>query len=273
MTSPAMTRIGRLFERLKRENRKGLIAYLTAGDPSPAAHARAGGGHGARRRRPDRTRRAVQRPDRRWSRDPARRRARPQGGHHAGRRARDRAPDSRHLRGSAAAVHVSQSGLALWPGTPRRRRGGRRHRWLPAHRRQSWKRPRPTWTPCTATASTRSSWPRPPARERRIKLVAQYSTGFVYLVSRTGVTGEQDSLSASVAPLVEAVRAATDLPLAVGFGISKPEHVAELGRLVEAVVVGSAFVRLIEQNADDPALEAKLEAFTRELKSGFGAHA
>jgi tryptophan synthase alpha chain len=113
----------------------------------------------------------------------------------------------------------------------------------------------------------------PTSTERRIKLVAQYSTGFVYLVSRTGVTGVQDSLSASVAPLVEAVRAATGLPLAVGFGVSKPAHVAELGRLVEAVVVGSAFVRLIEQNAADPALEAKLEAFTRELKSGFGATA
>jgi len=101
--------------------------------------------------------------------------------------------------------------------------------------------------------------------------VAQYSTGFVYLVSRTGVTGVQDSLSASVAPLVEAVRAATDLPLAVGFGISKPAHMAELGRLVEAVVVGSAFVRLIERNAENPTLETQLEAFTRELKSGFGA--
>ncbi len=69
----------------------------------------------------------------------------------------------------------------------------------------------------------------PTSTERRIKLVAQYSTGFVYLVSRAGVTGEQDSLSASVAPLVEAVRAATDLPLAVGFGISRPEHVARTG--------------------------------------------
>src|ERR1039458_5137989 len=106
---------------------------------------------------------------------------------------------------------------------------------------------------------------------RRIALVARYSTGFVYLVSRTGVTGEQDSLSASVTPLIAAVRAATALPLAVGFGISKPAHVAELGRQVEAVVVGSAFVRLIERNADNPALETLLEAFTRELKSGFGA--
>ena len=113
----------------------------------------------------------------------------------------------------------------------------------------------------------------PTSTERRLKLVAQYSTGFVYLVSRTGVTGERESLSAAITPLVEAVRAVTNLPLAVGFGISWPEHVAELGRQVEAVVVGSAIVRLIERNADNASLEIKLESFVRELKRGFGAHA
>jgi tryptophan synthase alpha chain len=113
----------------------------------------------------------------------------------------------------------------------------------------------------------------PTSTERRLKLVAQYSTGFVYLVSRTGVTGERESLSAAITPLVEAVRAVTNLPLAVGFGISKPEHVAELGRQVEAVVVGSAIVRLIERNADNASLEIQLESFVRELKRGFGAHA
>jgi len=113
----------------------------------------------------------------------------------------------------------------------------------------------------------------PTSTERRLKLVAQYSTGFVYLVSRTGVTGERDSLSASVAPLVQAVRAVTDLPLAVGFGISRPEHVAELGRQVEAVVVGSAIVRLIDRNRGNASLEIQLESFVRELKRGFGAQA
>jgi tryptophan synthase alpha chain len=109
----------------------------------------------------------------------------------------------------------------------------------------------------------------PTSTERRLRLIAKYSTGFVYLVSRTGVTGERDSLSGSVAPLVEAVRRVTDLPLAVGFGISRPEHVAAVGRLADAVVVGSAFVRLIEQNAANAALELQLESLARELKHGF----
>jgi tryptophan synthase alpha chain len=72
---------------------------------------------------------------------------------------------------------------------------------------------------------------------------------------------------------VNAMRAVTALPLAVGFGISKPEHVAELGRQVEAVVVGSAFVSLIERNADNPSLEIQLESFARELKHGFAVAA
>jgi len=113
----------------------------------------------------------------------------------------------------------------------------------------------------------------PTSTARRLELVARYSTGFVYLVSRAGVTGEQDSLSAAAAPLVRAMRAITDLPLAVGFGISKPEHVAQLAGDVDAVVVGSAFVRLIERNIGNASLEIQLESFTRELKHGFGAKA
>jgi len=69
------------------------------------------------------------------------------------------------------------------------------------------------------------------------------------------------------------MRAITGLPLAVGFGISTPEQVAALGSQVDAVVVGSAFVRLIEKNGDNPSLEIQLESFTRELKHGFGAQA
>ena len=109
----------------------------------------------------------------------------------------------------------------------------------------------------------------PTSTQRRLELVAKYSTGFVYLVSRTGVTGERDSLSAAVAPLIESVRAVTNLPLAVGFGISKPEHAAELAPKVEGVVVGSAIVRIIEQNRPD--LETELEHYARSLKNALGA--
>ncbi len=101
----------------------------------------------------------------------------------------------------------------------------------------------------------------PTSTERRLKLVAQYSTGFVYLVSRTGVTGERDSLSGAVAPLVNAMRAITDLPLAVGFGISRPEHVAQVAAQADAVVVGSALVRVIEKHAGSPHLAQRTGIF------------
>ena len=113
----------------------------------------------------------------------------------------------------------------------------------------------------------------PTSTPRRLELVARYSTGFVYLVSRTGVTGAREKLSDAVAPLIRAVRSVTSLPLAVGFGVSRPEHVAELGSQVEAVVVGSAIVHLIERYAGSPSLEFQLESFARELKQGFGVHA
>ncbi len=108
----------------------------------------------------------------------------------------------------------------------------------------------------------------PTSTEERLRLIAKYSSGFAYLVSRTGVTGERDSLAASAAPLVAAMRRVTDLPLAVGFGISRPEHVAAVGAVADAVVVGSAIVHLIEQHAADPSLETQLEDFARALKRG-----
>ena len=109
----------------------------------------------------------------------------------------------------------------------------------------------------------------PTSSPRRLRLVAEFSTGFVYLVSRTGVTGERDSISSAVAPLIRAMREVTRLPLAVGFGVATPEHVAEIGSQAEAVVVGSAIMRLIEQNAGNASLEIQLESFVRELKHGF----
>ncbi|MGQ9634448.1 MAG: tryptophan synthase subunit alpha [Bryobacteraceae bacterium] len=109
----------------------------------------------------------------------------------------------------------------------------------------------------------------PTSTPRRLEQVAKHSTGFVYLVSRTGVTGEREALSDAVAPLASAMRRVTDLPLAVGFGISRPEHVREVGRVADAAVVGSAFVRLIERSAGDSSVGMQLESLARELKRGF----
>ncbi len=108
----------------------------------------------------------------------------------------------------------------------------------------------------------------PTSSTDRLRLVAEYSTGFVYMVSRAGVTGEQASLSASAQPLIRAMRGITSKPLALGFGISRPEHTAALAGKVDAVAVGSAFVRVVEQHGSDPALERCLEEFTRTLVSG-----
>ena len=108
----------------------------------------------------------------------------------------------------------------------------------------------------------------PTSTPERLARVAECSTGFVYLVSRMGVTGMREQVSASMAPLVAAVRAQTSLPLAVGFGISKPEHARETAKVADGVVVGTALVKIIEQFGDSPDLEAKLESFARELKAG-----
>ncbi len=105
----------------------------------------------------------------------------------------------------------------------------------------------------------------PTSSERRLKLVVEHSSGFVYLVSRTGVTGEQQTVSESVQPLIARMRHLTDLPLAVGFGVSTPQQVAEVAALADGVVVGSALVKLIENNAAAPDLATHLQNFTRHL--------
>ena len=267
-----MTRIGRLFECLKRENRKGLVAYLTAGDPSPlrtpalvAAMVRGGADLielGVPFSDPIADGPVIQRGGERALK--------------AGTTLITVLEIARQIRASSEVPLLLFTYL-----NPVLRYGLER---LAADAAASGIDGCLLIDASVEEAETYVTamhrhgldtvfLAAPTSTERRIKLVARYSTGFVYLVSRAGVTGVQDSLSASVAPLVEAVRTATDLPLAVGFGVSTAAHVSELGRLVEAVVVGSAFVRLIEQNADNPALETRLEAFTRELKGGFGAMA
>jgi tryptophan synthase alpha chain len=89
----------------------------------------------------------------------------------------------------------------------------------------------------------------PTSTDTRIALIAECSTGFLYLISRTGVTGERASLPDDLPALARRVRRFTKLPLAVGFGISSPEHVSLLGGIADAAVVGSALVAEIEKAA------------------------
>ncbi|MEQ1884541.1 MAG: tryptophan synthase subunit alpha [Bryobacteraceae bacterium] len=107
----------------------------------------------------------------------------------------------------------------------------------------------------------------PTSTSERLNLIAKYTTGFVYLVSRTGVTGERTALSNALEPLIQSTRAVTSLPLAAGFGISTPDQAAAVAKMADGVVVGSAFVRMIEKNAP----EGDIEAFARSLRQAMDA--
>ena len=108
----------------------------------------------------------------------------------------------------------------------------------------------------------------PTTSDARLRMIAERASGFVYAVSRAGVTGAREQMSAEAARLVGRVRGVTDLPVAVGFGISSPAQVAEVWRYADAAVVGSALVSEIEKHAADPEIVARVGAFARSLLPG-----
>jgi tryptophan synthase alpha chain len=99
----------------------------------------------------------------------------------------------------------------------------------------------------------------------RLKEITDTAEGFIYYVSREGVTGEQSSLSTDIAERVAAIRALTEVPVAVGFGISNPEQAATVAGLADGVVVGSAIVRKIGEYGDIPELADKIADFVRPI--------
>jgi len=111
----------------------------------------------------------------------------------------------------------------------------------------------------------------PTSSDERLKKISAASSGFLYLISRTGVTGAKDSLSEELPVLLRRVRQSTALPVAVGFGISLPGHVSVLGGLADAAVVGSALVAEIEKAASVDAAAASLRDRVRILKEA-GRH-
>ncbi len=100
--------------------------------------------------------------------------------------------------------------------------------------------------------------------ERIAQLTAEAS-GFIYYVSREGVTGERTDVAASLPERVAEIRKTTPLPIAVGFGISSPEQVRSVAEVADAIVVGSAIVKRIEQWGQEPDLAQRMEAFVQPL--------
>jgi tryptophan synthase alpha chain len=105
----------------------------------------------------------------------------------------------------------------------------------------------------------------PTSTDQRLQLIAERASGFVYAVSRTGVTGVRSELSSEAEKLVRRMKRFTDLPVAVGFGISTAEQVRETWRYADAAVVGSAIVAEIEHSIGEPDLVSKIGAFARRL--------
>jgi tryptophan synthase alpha chain len=105
----------------------------------------------------------------------------------------------------------------------------------------------------------------PTSTDERLKLIAERASGFIYAVSRAGVTGTRDTLSAEAEKLVNRMRQFSDLPIAVGFGISNAEQVADVHRYADAVVVGSAIVAEMERLAGSPELVERIGKFGQAL--------
>ncbi|MGH9711461.1 MAG: tryptophan synthase subunit alpha, partial [Candidatus Acidiferrales bacterium] len=107
----------------------------------------------------------------------------------------------------------------------------------------------------------------PTSTDERLKLIAGASTGFLYIISRTGVTGAKESLPEELPTMVRRARKLTSLPIAVGFGISLPTQVTVLGGIADAVVVGSALVAEIETATSAPSAATAVAERIRLLKN------
>jgi tryptophan synthase alpha chain len=105
----------------------------------------------------------------------------------------------------------------------------------------------------------------PTTPAERIAKITAAGSGFIYYVSREGVTGEQASVATSLPERVALIRSTTDLPVAIGFGVSNPEQAAEVAAAGDAVVVGSAIVKRIQEHGSDPMLGEKIFAFVQPL--------
>jgi tryptophan synthase alpha chain len=107
----------------------------------------------------------------------------------------------------------------------------------------------------------------PTTSDERLQKAATLGSGFLYAISRLGVTGARDTLAEGAEEMVRRIRKVSDLPVALGFGISKPEHVRAIGQWADAAVVGSALVNVVAEASASPDLNARVEEYVRWLKS------
>ena len=107
----------------------------------------------------------------------------------------------------------------------------------------------------------------PTTTDERLRKAASLGSGFLYAISRLGVTGARDRIADGAEEMVRRIRAVSPLPIALGFGISKPEHVREVGQWADAAVVGSALVNVIAEAGASPELTTRVEEYVRWLKS------
>jgi tryptophan synthase alpha chain len=105
----------------------------------------------------------------------------------------------------------------------------------------------------------------PTTSDKRLARIARQARGFIYAVSRAGVTGARDEMTRDAETLVQRVRSVSDLPIAVGFGVSTAEQVRNIWRFADAAVVGSAIVREIEKLTGSPNLVSRIGEFARSL--------
>lgn len=106
----------------------------------------------------------------------------------------------------------------------------------------------------------------PTTPTKRLKFLSQQTRGFLYYVSLTGITGASLKDLSEVRDRLKTIRQMTDKPVAVGFGVSRPEQARALGKMADGVIVGSAIVRLIEQNLENPELSSVVAVLVKELK-------
>ena len=107
----------------------------------------------------------------------------------------------------------------------------------------------------------------PTTTDGRLRKAASLGSGFLYAISRLGVTGARDAIAGGAEEMVRRIRAVSTLPIALGFGISKPEHVQETGKWADAAVVGSALVSVIADAGASEDLNRRVEEYVRWLKS------